>query len=388
MQLKRYEAKSVNEAMVKIKKDLGPDAVVLSSKRLKGDKGTCIEVIAARDEDLALIGEESVARDTALHSGVYAALKNDIDHLKTLVNDFTGVSALGDELAEIRETMNTLCDFWGCGKSGRNSSPLTKAYYHLVAAGISKRRSCEIIAQLQDDRAVTDVHNYQEMMNGLEKTIRKTIAPCYSQAVEARICAFVGPAGAGKTTTLAKLAAAHKFRTQAKVGIITMDTHRIGAEQQLKTYADIMDVPMVTATEKDEFRHSIQKFTDRDMILVDTPGKSRKDDEYLAQLKDILMACAPMETHLVLSATESREDMMEAARRFGVTDYNDIIFTKLDDSTRLGTLFNVVDQTNKPVSYVSNGQNVPQDIHKIDPARLARLIIENRVHGNSFALSH
>ncbi|MBW2632426.1 MAG: hypothetical protein JRC90_11865 [Deltaproteobacteria bacterium] len=130
--------------------------------------------------------------------------------------------------------------------------------------------------------------NYHHALSAAEDVIKRSIASSYRDAGKKRISAFVGPAGEGKTTTLSKLAARCLFGERLNVGIITMDTYRIGAAEQLKTYADIMDVPMEVASGKKEFKRALNRFADRDVILVDTPGKSRGDENYLLKLTECL----------------------------------------------------------------------------------------------------
>jgi len=164
------------------------------------------------------------------------------------------------------------------------------------------------------------------------------------------------------------------------VGIISMDTYRIGAAEQLKTYADIMDTPMELASKKETFKQSLNRFADRAVILVDTAGRSRNNAKYLLELKALFDSELPVETNLVLSMTSSVENIIDTATKFDITNYNNMIFTKLDDSKNYGSIYNVIEQVGKPVSYIANGQNVPHDLMKMDPAGLARLIVGNRVN--------
>ncbi|MBW2649198.1 MAG: hypothetical protein JRC53_05210 [Deltaproteobacteria bacterium] len=244
---------------------------------------------------------------------------------------------------------------------------------------------------MKNDYPTAGPENYHHALSAAEDAIKRSIEPSYRDLKKKRISAFIGPAGEGKTTTLAKLAARCLFEEKLNVGIITMDTYRIGAVEQLKTYADIMDVPMEIASGKKEFERALNGFADRDVILVDTPGKSRGDERYLLKLKECFTMGLPLETNLVLSMTSSRESMMDAATKFGIVDYNSIIFTKLDDSRKSGSIYNVIDHVGKPVFYVANGQNVPRDLKKMDPAKLARLIVgqgsEFRVQGSGFRVA-
>jgi len=371
MQIKRYEALSANEAMEKIKADLGPDAIVLSSKRVNGR----LEVVAARDDNYEIPRRPEAGKGEKEGSDTFSLIRSDVNELKSFIMDFKKEGGVYAELTELKETMSALFDVLGVQRNGGVSSPLSKVYYHLISVGVSKERACALIEELKNGCPTVDPENYHHALSAVEDMIKCSIASFYRDAGKKRIFAFVGPAGEGKTTTLAKLAARCLFGERLNVGIITMDTYRIGAAEQLKTYADIMDVPMEIASEKKEFGRALNKFADRDIILVDTPGKSCGDERYLLKLKECFTMGLPLETNLVLSMTSSRENMMDAATRFGIVDYSSIIFTKLDDSRKFGSIYNVIDHVGKPVFYVANGQNVPRDLKKMDPAKIARLIV-------------
>ncbi|MBW2632012.1 MAG: flagellar biosynthesis protein FlhF [Deltaproteobacteria bacterium] len=372
MQIKRYEALSANEAMGKIKADLGPDAIVLSSKRLNGR----LEVVAARDDNYEIPGGSEAGKGEKERSDTFSLIRSDVNELKSFIMDFKKEGGVYAELAEIKETMSALFDVLGVQRNRGVSSPLSKVYYHLISVGVSKERACALIEKLKNDGSTAaEPENYYHALSAAEDMIKRSIASSYRDAGKKRISAFVGPSGEGKTTTLAKLAARCLFGEKLYVGIITMDTHRIGAVEQLKTYADIMDVPVEIASEKKEFERALNRFADRDIILVDTPGKSCGDKKYLLKLKECFTMGLPLETNLVLSMTSSRESMMDAATKFDIVDYNSIIFTKLDDSRKFGSIYNVIDHAGKPVFYVADGQNVPRDLKKMDPAKLARLIV-------------
>ncbi len=374
MQIKRYEAQSTKEAIKKIKADLGSDAIVLSSKRLNGK----LEVLAAKDDNNGILKESDVGKEEKEEKeeiDTFSIIRSEVSELKSLIMGFKKERGIHAELAELKETMNVLFDVLGVQRNGRVSSPLSKVYYHLISIGVSKERACGLIEKLKTDGSTAEPANYYHALNAAEDMIKNSIASSYRNVEKKRISAFVGPAGEGKTTTLAKLAARCLFEESLTVGIITMDTYRIGAAEQLKTYADIMDIPVEIASEKKEFDRALNKFSNKDIILVDTPGKSSGDEKYLLKLKEFLEPDTSMETNLVLSMTSSRESMMDVVTRFGIIDYSSIIFTKLDDSRKSGSIYNVMDHTGKPVFYVADGQNVPRDLKKMDPAKLARLIV-------------
>lgn len=190
-----------------------------------------------------------------------------------------------------------------------------------------------------------------------------------------RTIALVGPTGVGKTTTVAKLAATFKLKQNKKVGLITIDTYRIAAVDQLRTYANIIGLPLHVVSSPDEMRDVLAKCSDCDTILIDTAGRSQRDDGRLAELTRFIEAAQPHEVHLVLSSTCAQSVLMEAIERFAQVRTDSIIFTKLDEAVSFGVLLNVLRKVNKRLSYITTGQEVPHQIEPGNSARLAALLV-------------
>ena len=375
MQIKRYEAQSIREAMEKIKADLGPDAIVLSSKRLKNGNTPLLEVVAGRDE-----AEAGIKSGKMPEVDGFDLLRTEIDQLKNIILDRRVEKDFRAEICGLQETLNHLFDVIGLKKNKGLAPCLSKVYYYLISIGISKQNASALIKALRQNCPPTVLDNYSQTLGAAEVMLKETMMTSYPGTKTKRVSAFIGPTGEGKTTTLAKLAANYTFGGKLNVGIISMDTYRIGAAEQLKIYADIMNVPVELASGKKTFKQMLSRFADRDVILVDTPGKSRNDTDYLSELKTLFDSGLPVETNLVLSMTSSLENIIDTAIKFNQINYHNMILTKLDDSKNYGSIYNVIKQVGKPVSYIANGQNVPRDLMKMDPAGLARMIVENRVN--------
>lgn len=190
-----------------------------------------------------------------------------------------------------------------------------------------------------------------------------------------RTIALIGPTGVGKTTTIAKLAATFKLKQGKKVGLITMDTYRIAAVEQLRTYAGIIGLPLKVVNTAEQLAEAIAEYQDLDAILIDTAGRSQKASDKLGELKQILAAANPHETHLVLSSTVSQKVLLQTIERFSAVDADRIIFTKLDEAVTSGVLLNVARRVGKKVSYITTGQEVPHEIEPGDSGRLATLVM-------------
>jgi flagellar biosynthesis protein FlhF len=180
------------------------------------------------------------------------------------------------------------------------------------------------------------------------------------------VAALIGTTGVGKTTTAAKLAARLTLRSKRKVGLISIDGYRIGAMEQLRTYADILGIPYSPAFCGKDLALALKRMEDRDVVLIDTAGLSHNDTPKLDALRGILRSDFQVTCHLLLQAATQESEMLRIAERFRALDYASYIFTKMDESGNAGALFNQVMSLKRPISYVTTGQNVPDDIEKGD----------------------
>jgi len=190
-----------------------------------------------------------------------------------------------------------------------------------------------------------------------------------------RIIALVGPTGVGKTTTTAKLAAMYALNRGNKVALITMDIFRVGAVEQLKTYSRIMGVPLEVASTPIELEKAVEKYCHYDLIFIDTAGRSHKDKEKLDEMKNFLENKIPMEVYLCLSATTKDRELEEILNRFKIFTINKVVFTKIDESESLGNMVNLLMKDNLQIAYFTTGQRVPEDIEIATPAKLADLVL-------------
>jgi flagellar biosynthesis protein FlhF len=386
MQVKRYEAASMKEALEKIKNDLGPEAIVISTKRLPGEK-KLIEIMAASDQGPGPKGEagREARQETKGDPEKSLSFENreligyfrkEMDELKALVQGIRKDN-LAEDFADLKDSLQALFDILGLRGKSEEKNILARIYHYLVGRGVSKARACKLLERMKRDFPGLKIPDYESGLKIAESLIRGALTPGKQSGKDEtgkRIKIFLGPTGVGKTTTLAKLAARYCLEQKLAVGLITMDNYRIAALEQLNVYARIMGLPLEAASEQDTFRQALQKFDDKDVILVDTPGKGRNDKDYFNTLQN-LVEDREVETNLLLSLTSSRENMLEVVLRYNKLDCDRIIFTKMDECTHCGFLYDVIEQAGRPVSYLTTGQNVPQDIEAADPAKLAEMIM-------------
>ncbi len=191
-----------------------------------------------------------------------------------------------------------------------------------------------------------------------------------------RIMALVGPTGVGKTTTIAKLAAMHALNRGVSVAMITTDNFRVGAVEQLKTYAKIMDLPLEVASSGVELNAALAKHSDKDLILIDTAGRSPKDSERIDELRGYLECTPGIEAYLCLSATTRSYELDEVIATFGVLPISRLLFTKLDESRKFGCIVETYLKHKLPLSYLSTGQKVPEDLEVATPRKIASLVVK------------
>ncbi|WP_126426405.1 flagellar biosynthesis protein FlhF [Brevibacillus marinus] len=195
-----------------------------------------------------------------------------------------------------------------------------------------------------------------------------------------RLAYFFGPTGVGKTTTIAKLAAECILKEKRKVGFITSDTYRIAAVEQLKTYANILNAPLEVVFSAKEIEQAMERLSDCELILIDTAGRNYRNDEYVQAMKELLRTGEASEYYLVLSLTSRYADMQAIVDRFRDVPYAKVIFTKSDETESFGTIVNVVHNYDLSLSFITTGQNVPDDYTLATPERIADLILGEDPH--------
>lgn len=385
MQVKRYEVSGISEALAKIKEDMGPDAIILSAKKVNTMGKSGIEVMAARDEKVKLPGENIAnslpiesSRFTENHEDIYKLFRGEIAELKEIIRSAQKEKSLNRELEELKETMDKFFDILGARKGRANQNINQKAYYQLLACGFTRASACSILEAINPQISSMTQLNDEIVLKIIEEYVIKTM-PNNRSREEKRIKAYVGATGVGKTTTLAKLAARYSLMRKMKVGLVTIDTFRIAATEQLRTYAKIMGIRMEVASSKESFQKSLQLLSDKDIILIDTPGRSRVDEGHV-NILDTVLQNTNIETNLLISTTASEDNLRDVVTKYSSYDYDNLIITKIDESRRFGIFYDVINKAQKPVSYLTCGQNVPQDIEEVTPQRMANLIMRNVVH--------
>ena len=262
------------------------------------------------------------------------------------------------------------------------SDPLFEHYLRLQENAVASEIADDIVGRVRDELSVAELADAEIVRETLLRHIASLLpvasdAPARSRTADGRprTIALIGPTGVGKTTTLAKLAATAKLRHGRRVGLITTDTYRIAAVEQLRTYADIIGLTLKVVASPAEMRPALESMADLDEILIDTAGRSQHDETRLAELRIYLDQADPHEIHLVLSSVASEAVLTRAADNFAQLGPNRLIVTKLDEAVNFGVLLGVVKRLGVNLSYVTTGQEVPDHIEPGKPDRLARMIL-------------
>ena len=275
-----------------------------------------------------------------------------------------------NELEEMKEALARM------GSDGKKADDVTLQQAMLdcdveekiVQDMVRKLTGAEILVSKDSDKAKKSLEKY------LKRTVRIASGiTLYSD--KPKIVALIGPTGVGKTTTLAKIAARFVLSNSVSAAVITADTYRIAAKEQLQTYANIMGLPLEVVISSEELQRAIKKHSDKQLILIDTAGRSQFNEFQVKELCDLLTVDAEIEKHLVLSATTKNRDAEEILRRFAVCQPDRVIFTKTDETSSLGILLNLLYKKKIALSYVTTGQRVPDDIIPASISKMAEMLL-------------
>lgn len=257
-------------------------------------------------------------------------------------------------------------------------SELFQQYLQLVNADVDDDLAREIVVTLRQNlspEAMQSPAAVTAMQTALIEREMRCAPPIQPKPGRREIVTLVGPTGVGKTTTIAKLAGQFHLRDGLRVGLINVDNYRVGAIDQLQTYADILQIPLRSATNPDELRIAIDAMDDVDLVLVDTAGRSPFDAPKLTALRDIVEVSASTHVLLVLSLAAGAKMISRIADQFSSASPTSLVLTKLDEVPAHGGLLSVARNTSLPVSYITTGQDVPEDFESAHPNRLARLTL-------------
>jgi flagellar biosynthesis protein FlhF len=356
MRVKRFTADDMTQAMRQVRQELGADAVILATNRLPGGG---VEISAAMDDGAAeCVTPPPEARPDGATEGDHGVA------MAALARRLEGLSEMLSRHLVASEAA-----------AGFLARPEVAPLYHYL---MRQEVDPELISQLLDGLSAPDAVGLLPRFSIRLKKICRVADPLRVKSGGPLVWALVGPTGVGKTTTIAKLAAFYALKHRLKVGMITVDTFRMAAPEQLKVYGRIMDLPTRVASSPVELREAVEELSDCELILVDTVGRSPADEENLVELAVVLAGVKGLLCHLVMAAPTRNCDLREVTRAFGRFDPISLIFTKLDETGTYGPILNQVARTAKPVSYLTFGQRVPDDFEEATREGLTKRLLPSK----------
>lgn len=376
MRVKKYTSGTMPEVMNLIRKELGPNAVILSSKEVnsKGFLGLFkkkqIEVFAGLDDQPFETKGTPKKQVKQQHKTPVAPVKEPVSNVDQPVLD------------EINY-LKRLIEKQATSKDEAYPPAYQLMHDHLMDQEMTRTVTEDIIKQVikyHTDQSLepTTKSITEQTQLELEKKLKKHSSE--GIMFTKRVIQFVGPTGVGKTTTLAKVAAKYMMETHKKVAFITMDTYRIAAIDQLKTYAKILNIPVAVAYSDDDYQRALEEYSTYDLILVDTAGRNFREEKYISDIKKSSELNESIETYLVLSLTAKQKDLFDIQKLFQNLEVKELIFTKLDETTQYGSILAVAEAMDKGIAYITNGQDVPDDLMVPSAGKIARLIVEGYIN--------
>lgn len=365
MKVKKYRASSMPEVMKLVRKDFGTDAVILQSKEVKSGgvfglfKKNMIEVIAGYDPEPVPAAAKKVPGERKV--------------IQPKQSESTKKEA-GSYSKEMEQIYKLLA------AQSRQMQFQLHPNQQLIYDFLIEQEVLPEIALALVQKASKEGESSGDAENRLKHSVAQQIQAKINELnlgfhFSKRIIQFVGPTGVGKTTTIAKIAAKMQLQESKRIAFITLDTYRIAAVEQLKTYAKILHIPVEVAYTKEQYHQFIERFADYDVIMVDTAGRNYRDDAYLKDLTGWINP-AYVTNYLVLSMTTKPKDLLDIYGRFESVGIEGIILTKLDETKQYGNILNLVSAYSElRIGYLTNGQDVPEDMIVPTEEQLIRYIM-------------
>ncbi|NLP34599.1 MAG: flagellar biosynthesis protein FlhF [Clostridiales bacterium] len=401
MIIKKFQANTETDAIMLAKEEMGKDAIVMNIKTIS-PKGifklfhkSLVEVTAAVDDSVSYKNDQPKVepqvnpRKTLNPDIIYGDYDDDkasgsfedeiIGESSAIEQKLNNLQNLLEKQLNVKET-EVLNDTKENPKN-KNLACIQLIYNQLVSNEVDEIYANQIMNEI--DGSLTKDSSIDKILSSVyQKLVLKLGQPRIIETgkKQPRFIFFIGPTGVGKTTTIAKIASKYKMQYNAKIAFLTADTYRIAAVEQLRTYANIMGIPMEVIYTEDDLVKAQKKYADYDLIFVDTAGRSHRNKEQRDDIESLLNVISneSKETYLVLSATTKYKDLVKITETYSdITDYN-LIFTKLDETGSVGNIFNIRMLTNAPLSYVTFGQDVPDDIELIDAQSIAKKLLRGQ----------
>jgi flagellar biosynthesis protein FlhF len=384
LKVMKYVAPTMNDAMKKVRNELGEDAVILNSKVMDSGgvfglfKKRLVEVIAAIDPGIENEKAEMKRLRSQPDASKSVSFKQD-EHRK---QQLTSENSVQQELKELKKM---IASFTSSSQFERYDSSIREILLHLQIQGINESLLLQAGDHLQGYFKSSGQKGTEILLIEAKRFLKDAVSEVNMSGMsyKKKYINVIGPTGVGKTTTLAKLAAEAVIEKRMKIGFITTDTYRIAAIEQLKTYAGLLNVPVEVVYKLEDYKKAIHKFRDFDHVFIDTAGRNFREKKFVDDLHKVIDFERDMETFLVLSLTGKEDDMKEIITQFSAIEINAFIFTKLDETSTYGSMVNILKETKTGIAYITTGQDVPEDITEVDADYISELLLKGFSHERS-----
>ncbi len=383
MKVKKFTASNNHEALNLVRSELGSNAIILYQRRVRPKgffgflKKPIIEVVAAREEDVSHKNKLGVREEKRSENPVQLLQ----ERVRNSQSKEFPPSKINEEVDEIKGMLNTVLEKINHQQlpdfvRASNNEKMKKLFLLLKKQGLEESLIEEILRKCVGSESENSIASLdKEWIHGKIKKVINNHIKLKNDDYSAKVLFFIGPTGVGKTTTIAKLAAQYTLEEGKSVGLISADTYRIAAVQQLKVYSDILNLPLEVIYNPSEIQDAVSRLNNKDTIMVDTAGRSHRDKKQMHELRALLEEIDEKEIYLVLSCTSKDNDIREIIKTYSfLTNYN-IIFTKIDEATNLGTILNTAKNTQQPITYITTGQSVPDDIELLNHDKIVNLLM-------------
>ncbi|HWL13240.1 MAG TPA: flagellar biosynthesis protein FlhF [Ureibacillus sp.] len=365
MKMKKYTAPSISEAMKLVRSELGDDAVIINSKVIVTKK--LFGLIKHKNFEVLAGVDQVETRPTSPRLPdlqVMTTRYKELEEQPKVHIDETITNELKSELADLKSMMKSM-------QKQTIQSELPENFLPFFDFLKRQELSEELITAISDELFVHQKEQQaplakQQMKEIAKNILRRLLAdlPMGGLSYEKKYINVLGPTGVGKTTTIAKMAARSVLEKKKKIGFITTDTYRIAAIEQLKTYANLLQAPVEIVYNETDYRKAIENLAHLDLIFIDTAGRNYKEAKYVEDLKQLINFEQEAESYLVLALTAKEQDMETIIEQFSELPIGKYIFTKMDETNSIGTMYNLMIKYNKGLAYYTNGQEVPEDIEE------------------------
>lgn len=372
MKIKKYTAPTLKEASLQMKQELGDQAIILSTRIIESEdkfgSRKLFEITSGIEDEHIPIMKKNMNEPKDVIEADEEAYAGEIKKLASKIYSEKQNSISEEEVkADDKKSPNEIK-----GEPLKNN--IKNVVDTLAENEVDKDIIAMVLKQLRSNDSFVNSNNINSYIVSSISSLIPTITFEVNNKNKTKVVSLVGPTGVGKTTSIAKLAVISKILHNLDIGLISIDTYRLGALDQLRIFSEVSNIDMLVAYEPDEMPKLMESFKKKDVVFIDTVGRSQKNVDSLFKTKEFLDAVKVDETVLVLSATHSTKNLLSVAEKFRLFKYNSLLFTKIDEAVSYGNILNVIAKTNVPTMFLTNGQVIPDDIISADAGMMAKMI--------------